>query len=141
MVPVKVAAVVADRHRQAGVDLRCGTGVTDLDHWNGTVTLTLSTARRSLATRWWSGSAPSRRPRLPRRPSLPSTTRVNVQTLRYYERRVLLDEPDRTLGGHRLYSTDTLTVLRVIKAAQRLGFQLDEVDNLLEMGHGGATLG
>lgn len=59
---------------------------------------------------------------------------VNVQTLRYYERRGLLDEPDRTLGGHRVYSTRTVTVLRVIKDAQRLGFTLDEVVELLKMG-------
>jgi MerR family transcriptional regulator, mercuric resistance operon regulatory protein len=59
---------------------------------------------------------------------------VNVQTLRYYERRGLLDEPDRTLGGHRLYPAETVTVLRVIKAAQRLGFTLDDVAELLEAG-------
>ena len=57
---------------------------------------------------------------------------VNVQTLRYYERRGLLAEPDRTNGGHRLYDEQTVTVLRVIKAAQRLGFTLDEVADLLE---------
>jgi MerR family regulatory protein len=45
---------------------------------------------------------------------------VNVQTLRYYERRGLLHEPDRTLGGHRVYPPATVTVLRVTKAAQRL---------------------
>ena len=50
---------------------------------------------------------------------------VNVQTLRYYERRGLLREPDRTLGGHRVYPPATvITVLRVIKAAQRLGFHI-----------------
>ncbi|GIF07333.1 MerR family transcriptional regulator [Actinoplanes siamensis] len=59
---------------------------------------------------------------------------VNLQTLRYYERRGLLAEPDRTLGGHRLYPAETVTVLRVIKAAQRLGFTLDEVADLLEAG-------
>jgi DNA-binding transcriptional MerR regulator len=59
---------------------------------------------------------------------------VNLQTLRYYERRGLLAEPDRTLGGHRLYPSVTLTVLRVIKAAQRLGFTLDEVADLLDAG-------
>src|ERR1700756_1578925 len=59
---------------------------------------------------------------------------VNVQTLRYYERRGLLHEPDRTLGGHRLYPRETVTVLRVIKAAQRLGFTLDEVADLIEAG-------
>jgi MerR family transcriptional regulator, mercuric resistance operon regulatory protein len=58
---------------------------------------------------------------------------VNLQTLRYYERRGLLSEPDRSLGGHRLYPAETVTVLRVIKAAQRLGFTLHEVADLLEV--------
>ncbi|MQY26077.1 MerR family transcriptional regulator [Nocardia aurantia] len=56
---------------------------------------------------------------------------VNPQTLRYYERLGLLAEPDRSLGGHRLYPEQAVTVLRVIKAAQRLGFTLDEVAGLL----------
>ncbi|MEU1506840.1 MerR family transcriptional regulator [Kitasatospora sp. NPDC005748] len=59
---------------------------------------------------------------------------VNVQTLRYYERRGLLAEPDRSPGGHRLYDEQAVTVLRVIKAAQRLGFTLEEVAELLETG-------
>jgi len=66
---------------------------------------------------------------------------VNIETLRYYERRGIIAEPDRSPGGHRVYSEDTVTVLRVIKAAQRLGFSLDEVSELLEAGrhrHGAA---
>jgi DNA-binding transcriptional MerR regulator len=59
---------------------------------------------------------------------------VNVETLRYYERRGLLADPDRSPGGHRLYPEETVTVLRVIKAAQRLGFTLDEVADLLDVG-------
>jgi len=59
---------------------------------------------------------------------------VNLQTLRYYERRGLLAEPGRTLGGHRLYPAETVSTLRVIKAAQRLGFSLDEVADLLDLG-------
>ena len=59
---------------------------------------------------------------------------VNAQTLRYYERRGLLPEPDRSPGGHRLYDDQAVTVLRVIKAAQRLGFTLEEVAELLETG-------
>lgn len=59
---------------------------------------------------------------------------VNPQTLRYYERRGLLAAPDRSLGGHRLYPPEAVTVLRVIKAAQRLGFTLDEVAGLLDAG-------
>ncbi|GAA0597978.1 MerR family transcriptional regulator [Kribbella sandramycini] len=67
---------------------------------------------------------------------------VNLQTLRYYERRGLLAEPARTLGGHRLYPPETVTLLRVIKAAQRLGFTLDEIADLLAAGrhHHEATL-
>jgi DNA-binding transcriptional MerR regulator len=56
---------------------------------------------------------------------------VNLQTLRYYERRGLLDEPDRTLGGHRVYPEQAVTTLRTIKAAQRLGFTLAEIADLL----------
>jgi DNA-binding transcriptional MerR regulator len=59
---------------------------------------------------------------------------VNPQTLRYYERRGLLAEPQRSLGGHRLYPAEAVTVLRVIKAAQRLGFTLHEVADLLDTG-------
>ena len=60
---------------------------------------------------------------------------VNVETLRYYERRGIIAEPERSLGGHRLYPEATVTTLRVIKAAQNLGFSLDEVTELLEAGH------
>lgn len=59
---------------------------------------------------------------------------VNLQTLRYYERRGLLAEPERTVGGHRMYRPEAVTVVRVIKAAQRLGFSLDEVADLLAVG-------
>ena len=59
---------------------------------------------------------------------------VNVETLRYYERRGLLAEPERTLGGHRVYPPETVTVLRVVKAAQRLGFTLRDVAELLDAG-------
>ncbi|MGH3318823.1 MAG: MerR family transcriptional regulator [Streptosporangiaceae bacterium] len=58
---------------------------------------------------------------------------VNQQTLRYYERRGILPPPRRSLGGHRLYPTEAVTRLRVIKAAQHLGFTLDEVADLLDV--------
>lgn len=66
---------------------------------------------------------------------------VNVETLRYYERRGIIAEPDRSLGGHRLYAEETVTTLRMIKAAQSLGFTLNEVAELLGAGrhrHNGA---
>ncbi|MDX6373983.1 MAG: hypothetical protein QOD98_2971 [Nocardioidaceae bacterium] len=59
---------------------------------------------------------------------------VNRETLRYYERRGLLARPDRSPGGHRLYPAEAVTRLRVVKAAQRLGFTLDEVGELLDVG-------
>ena len=59
---------------------------------------------------------------------------VNRETLRYYERRGLIAEPPRSLGGHRLYDERVVTTLRVIKAAQRLGFSLNEVADLLAVG-------
>ncbi|GIH94135.1 MerR family transcriptional regulator [Planobispora siamensis] len=59
---------------------------------------------------------------------------VNAQTLRYYHRRGLLREPQRSNGGHRLYPPETVAALRMIKAAQRLGFTLDEVADLVEAG-------
>jgi MerR family mercuric resistance operon transcriptional regulator len=59
---------------------------------------------------------------------------VNVETLRYYERRGLLARPDRSLGGHRLYPAEAVTLLRIIKTAQRLGFTLTEIAELVETG-------
>ena len=59
---------------------------------------------------------------------------VNAQTLRYYQRRGLVAEPARSPGGHRIYPPETVTLLRVIKAAQRLGFTLTEVAELLDAG-------
>ncbi|TDC58870.1 MerR family transcriptional regulator [Micromonospora sp. KC207] len=57
---------------------------------------------------------------------------VNLQTLRYYERRGPLASPQRSPAGHRLYPTGTVVLLRVIKTAQRLGFTLNEIAALLE---------
>jgi DNA-binding transcriptional MerR regulator len=59
---------------------------------------------------------------------------VNPETLRYYERRGLLPAPERSLGGHRVYPPEAVTTLRVVKAAQRLGFTLDEISDLLTVG-------
>ena len=69
-----------------------------------------------------------------RRGQVAAAADVNIETLRYYERRGLLAEPERSPGGHRLYPPEAVTVLRVIKAAQRLGFTLEEVADLLELG-------
>lgn len=62
---------------------------------------------------------------------------VNVQTLRYYERRGLLAEPDRLASGYRAYGPEAVAIVRFAKAAQGLGFSLTEVGALLELASGG----
>lgn len=57
---------------------------------------------------------------------------VNVETIRYYHRRKLLPEPQRPHGRARRYGRTEITRLRFIKCAQRLGFTLREIDELLE---------
>jgi MerR family transcriptional regulator, copper efflux regulator len=56
---------------------------------------------------------------------------VNVQTVRYYERRDLLPEPERTASGYREYDADDLRRLRFILRAKELGFTLTEIRDLL----------
>jgi Hg(II)-responsive transcriptional regulator len=58
---------------------------------------------------------------------------VNVQTIRYYERRGLLPRPPRLTSGYRELERDTIRRVRFIKRAQELGFTLDEVAQLLRL--------
>lgn len=58
---------------------------------------------------------------------------VNVETIRYYQRRKLLDEPKKPLGGYRRYPSETAKRVRFIKRAQALGFTLEEVGGLLRL--------
>lgn len=61
---------------------------------------------------------------------------VNVETIRFYQRKKLMREPDRPLGGIRHYGAPDLARVRFIKSAQRLGFSLDEVADLLRLEDG-----
>jgi DNA-binding transcriptional MerR regulator len=56
---------------------------------------------------------------------------VNVETIRYYERRGLLPPPDRSGAGYRQYSADDLWRLGFIRRAKGLGFTLAEIAELL----------
>jgi MerR family mercuric resistance operon transcriptional regulator len=58
---------------------------------------------------------------------------VNVQTLRYYERRGLLPKPPRRGSGYREFPEGAVRVVRFIKRAQELGFSLEEIDELLRL--------
>ena len=62
---------------------------------------------------------------------------VNVQTLRYYERRGILESPERSRSGYRQYPVETVELIRTIKRAQKLGFALDEIERLLQIREGG----
>ena len=58
---------------------------------------------------------------------------VGVQTVRYYERRGLLPRPARRHSGQRVYQPTTVDLLRAIKRAQRLGFTLAEIEEILRL--------
>jgi len=58
---------------------------------------------------------------------------VNVETVRFYQRSGLIDEPARPYSGYRTYGSDDVRRIRFIKRAQLLGFTLDEVANLLTL--------
>jgi DNA-binding transcriptional MerR regulator len=58
---------------------------------------------------------------------------VNIQTIRYYERRGLLPRSPRRVSGYREFPDETIRVVRFIKRAQELGFSLDEVAELLRL--------
>jgi len=58
---------------------------------------------------------------------------VGVETIRYYQRRGLLDEPRRPLRGHRHYPADMTRRVGFIKRAQALGFTLEEIASLLRL--------
>ena len=58
---------------------------------------------------------------------------VNVQTLRYYERRGLVVPPFRRHSGQREYDEADIRRVRVIKAAQRLGFTLTEIQEMFDL--------
>jgi MerR family mercuric resistance operon transcriptional regulator len=58
---------------------------------------------------------------------------VNVETIRYYQRRGLLQEPDKPREGFRRYPQESVKRIRFIKRAQVLGFTLEEIHGLLAL--------
>jgi MerR family transcriptional regulator, mercuric resistance operon regulatory protein len=67
---------------------------------------------------------------------LAKATEVHIETIRYYQRRGLVTEPSKPLGGIRRYDDAHARRLRFIKHAQTLGFSLDEVADLLALEDG-----
>ncbi|PJB52493.1 MAG: hypothetical protein CO099_12355, partial [Bdellovibrio sp. CG_4_9_14_3_um_filter_39_7] len=58
---------------------------------------------------------------------------VNIQTLRYYERRNILRPSSKKASGFRLYSKDAVKTVKFIKRAQELGFKLDEIKEFINL--------
>lgn len=61
---------------------------------------------------------------------------INVDTVRYYQKRGLLPTPQRPQGGIRRYGSKDVARVKFVKAAQRLGFSLDEIGELLKLEDG-----
>ncbi len=66
---------------------------------------------------------------------LAKQTDVTIDSIRFYERRGLIAEPERTESNYRRYTLDAASRLRFIKKAQKLGFSLDEIKDLLNLHH------
>lgn len=64
---------------------------------------------------------------------LAKLARVNVETVRYYQRRGLMPVPPRRDSAYRYYAQDDVARLRFIKRAQELGFSLREISELLSL--------
>ena len=60
------------------------------------------------------------------------TSGIGIETLRFYEKSGLLDEPPRTFSGYRMYSPDVLERLAFIKQAQALGFSLEDIRRIID---------
>lgn len=61
---------------------------------------------------------------------------INVETIRFYQRKGLLPEPDKPYGSIRRYGEADVTRVRFVKAAKRLGFSLEEIGELLRLEDG-----
>ncbi len=67
------------------------------------------------------------------RGQLAEAAQVNIETLRYYERRGLIPAPPRSPANYRRYPRHTVNRVRFVKHAQDLGFSLDEIRELLSL--------
>src|SRR5260370_16135106 len=61
---------------------------------------------------------------------------VNVETIRFYQRKGLLTEPNKPYGSIRRYGEADVARVSFVKSAQRLGFSLDEIAELLRLEDG-----
>ena len=65
--------------------------------------------------------------------ALAKQVNVNIETIRYYERKGLISEPPRNKSGHRQYSREAVRRTDFIKRCQTIGFTLKEIEDILEL--------
>lgn len=68
--------------------------------------------------------------------ALAAAAGVNIETIRFYQRKGLIAEPDKPWGSIRRYGPADLARMRFIKSAQRIGFSLNEIAELLTLDDG-----
>ncbi|MBL1293082.1 MAG: MerR family transcriptional regulator [Thiotrichales bacterium] len=61
---------------------------------------------------------------------------TGIETLRYYQRIGLIEEPRKPNSGYRVYPKETISRLKFIQRAKELGFSLSEISTLLVLGDG-----
>ena len=64
---------------------------------------------------------------------LAKETSVGIETIRYYERRKLIEPVERKQSGYRIYNATSAKKIRFIKNAQQLGFTLEEIGELMKL--------
>lgn len=58
---------------------------------------------------------------------------INIETIRFYERKGLIQQPPKPTPGYRHYPNETVNRIHFIKRSQELGFTLDEIVHLLNL--------
>lgn len=58
---------------------------------------------------------------------------INIETLRYYEKIQLINPPDRTENGYRIYPEEVINKINFIKSARECGFTLEEIKELFQI--------
>ncbi len=60
-------------------------------------------------------------------------TGCHIETIRYYEKEHLLPAPERSEGGHRLFTNSLIERLVFIRRSRELGFSVEEIRELLSI--------
>jgi MerR family mercuric resistance operon transcriptional regulator len=68
--------------------------------------------------------------------TMAATAGVNIETIRFYQRKGLVPKPKRSRGAVRRYGLEAVARVKFVKAAQRLGFSLVEIGALLKLDDG-----